>query len=91
MNTSTTSLLPHHRLRVYRVALEFLRAVRGIRATKHTTRTAGLRGSDDCRNQKMRCFRAALPLLLDRGHERFLASNDFLEQAWNPQTLGAYF
>ncbi len=51
MNTSTTSLLPHHRLRVYKVALEFLRAVRSAKITDRDSRDQALRSAKSaCRN-----------------------------------------
>ena len=59
MNTSTT-LLPHHRLtrfvipggvRVYKVALEFLRAVRSAKITDRDSRDQALRSAKSaCRN-----------------------------------------
>ncbi|HMR06051.1 MAG TPA: four helix bundle protein [Polyangiaceae bacterium] len=51
MNTSTTSLLPHHRLRVYWVAIEFLRAVRAAKITDREMRDQAISAAKSaCRN-----------------------------------------
>ena len=50
MNTST-SMLPHHRLRAYGVALELLRAVRAAKITDRDMRDQALRAAKSaCRN-----------------------------------------
>ena len=51
MTTSTTSQLPHHRMRVYRAALELLRAVRAANITDRDMRDQALRAAKSvCRN-----------------------------------------
>ncbi len=51
MNASTTSLLPHHRLRAYRVALEFLRAVKAANLRDRVDRDQAIRAAKGvCRN-----------------------------------------
>ena len=54
MNTSTstsTSLLPHHRLRVYWVAIEFLRVVRAAKITDREMRDQAISAAKSaCRN-----------------------------------------
>jgi four helix bundle protein len=51
MTSSTHSLLPHHRLRAYGVALEFLRAVRAAKVRDRDFRDQALRSAKSaCRN-----------------------------------------
>lgn len=49
--STSTSLLPHHRLQAYGVALELLRAVRDARITDRDSRDQALRAAKSaCRN-----------------------------------------
>lgn len=51
MTASTSSLLPHHRLKAYGVALELLRAVRDARITDRDSRDQAIRAAKSaCRN-----------------------------------------